>query len=77
MQKEVDGKPHAVIELKCVYEEGPGWKELAAVQQKNPSEILWSGCRIEAVIREYRGQMRPVIVFSRGIDTSVTSVSVP
>ena len=79
VQKDVDGKPRAVMELKCVYEEGPGWKELAAAHDNNPAEIRWGGYKIEAVIREYRGQIRPVIVLNRDSEaetkTPVASVS--
>ncbi len=79
VEREVDGKPCAVIELKCAGEEGPGWKELAAARQKNPAEIRWGGYRIEAAIREYRGQVRPVIVLNpdrrTGGKTPVTSMS--
>ena len=41
VQRTVDGKPRAEIELKCAGEEGPGWKELLAARQKNPAEIRW------------------------------------
>ena len=75
VKKEVDGESRAVIELKCAGEEGPGWKELVAAQQNNSSDIDWGGCRVQAVIREYRGQVRPVIVLGRTGRGSVTSIS--
>ena len=75
VRKEMDGKQIAVIEIKCDYEEGPHWRELVEANGKDPSEFFWCGCQIKAEIREYRGRVRPVIVFGGPSDGTVTSTS--
>ena len=60
--KEVEGKQQVVIEATCLHEEGPGWEAIQAAHQENPAEIRWGGSAITAALREYRGEVRPVIV---------------
>ena len=65
VEREIGGSKKAVIEIKSVHQEGPGWREIVAAHAKNPAEIRWGGRVITAAVREYRGQVRPVIVLTR------------
>ena len=68
VEKEVDGDKQVVIELTCLYEEGPGWETILAGHEVNPLQIKWGGTVITAAIREYDGEDRPVIVLGRDPD---------
>ena len=65
VEKQVDGAQQVVIELKCLHEEGPGWAAIQAAHEGNLAEIRWGGSVITAELREYRGEVQPVIVLGR------------
>lgn len=64
VEREIQGVKKAVMEIKSVYKEGPGWPDIVAAHAKNPAEIRWGGRVITAAIRDFHGQMRPMIVIS-------------
>jgi len=62
VEQQIGGEKRTVIELKCLHEEGPGWKALLAAYHANPSQIKWGGKIITSSIRVLQGKTRPVIV---------------
>ena len=62
VEHKADGMTTAMIELKCMDKEGPGWPDLAAAHRKNPSEIHWGGQLIAAAVCETEGGIEPTLV---------------
>jgi hypothetical protein len=59
VEKEVEGARRVVFEINCLREPGPGWPQIRAAHQANPSEIRWGGLIISAVMVETRHGERP------------------
>jgi beta-lactamase regulating signal transducer with metallopeptidase domain len=64
VEQQVGREKRTVIELKCLHEEGPGWKALLAAYHANPAEIKWGGKIITSRIGVIQGETRPVIALN-------------
>jgi beta-lactamase regulating signal transducer with metallopeptidase domain len=64
VEQQIGGEKRTVIELKCLHEEGPGWKALLAAHHANPAEIKWGGKIITSSIGVLQGETLPVIVLN-------------
>ena len=61
VEKETNGAKRAVIELKCLFEEGPSGVTLQEALKANPAQLKWEGQIYTAFILQCRDQKRPQI----------------